>query len=358
MLLATWSRRFPVTACLIAANVAVFVVQLAMGVPLDGAHGSTLVNWGANFSVLTLGDEPWRLFISMFLHIGALHLAVNMYSLLVLGPLVERFVGRARYGAIYLGAGLIGGLASAWWNPLAISAGASGAIMGLAGAYLALLLLFRQRIRQADTRIRQLAVIIALNIGMGLAIPGIDNACHLGGLMGGALLAAVYAGAAGRKWPWLNYAAISLAGALVLAAITWASRSDALHFDRAIEQAIVANNSYGDFRGFWLAGNDTSRLAQFEAAKQSWQQCVVAMQQPWRLNQTDRVLASQLASYCNLRLAQYRVNCAQWEEQGSAALLDTRYAAEADALRAALWGNFEPRATLALQRLQLVGRRD
>ncbi|WP_148714651.1 rhomboid family intramembrane serine protease [Chitinolyticbacter meiyuanensis] len=353
-----WIRRFPVTALLIAANVAVFLLQLASGVPIDGAHGAQLVNWGANLSVLTLGDEPGRLFSSMFLHIGVLHLVVNMYSLLVLGPMVERFVGSARYSAIYLGAGLAGGLTSALWNPVVISAGASGAIMGLAGAYLALLLLFRDHLPHATAAIRQLAVVIVLNIGMGFAIPGIDNACHLGGLVGGALLAAAYVGAAKRWRPWVGYIAVTVVATLACWGTVQLGRTDALHFDRAIEHLIVADGRYGDFRGFWLAGQDGQRAEQFDAAQQSWQQCVTGMDQPWQLDTGDARLATGMAEYCNLRLAQYRVNRAGWDQHGTDALLDTRYAREADAVRARIWRQFEPRAALALQRLQLVGRRN
>jgi rhomboid protease GluP len=135
-----------------------------------------------------LHGEPWRLVTSAFLHLGIVHLAFNMYVLAAIGPLVERLFGRVRFLAVYLTAAITGSLVSLLVHRNIVAVGASGAIFGLYGALAA----FLQRERGVMPRVlvnrmgKMAFGFIAYNLVFGFAVPGIDNAAHVGGLFGGA----------------------------------------------------------------------------------------------------------------------------------------------------------------------------
>ena len=149
--------------------------------------GADLIPWGSNYALKTLGGEWWRLFTSMYLHFGLLHLLFNMWALGSMGPLVERLIGSARFLLLYLFAGLCGSIASLLWNPVVNSVGASGAIFGVLGALLAFMVNPKTQIpATVGTAQRNSALtFIAYNLLNGVTHHGIDNACHVGGLVGG-----------------------------------------------------------------------------------------------------------------------------------------------------------------------------
>ena len=182
---------------LLAVNVLVFVIQLVKGVDLMRPDVDQLIAWGANKPLLTLNGQPWRLLTSMFLHIGLIHLAANCYMLKVLGPIVEREFGTVRFTLVYLLSGLFGSLASALWTANAdkVSAGASGALMGITGACLAHSLVAYVRDKQgfAASLLMPLAQTIAINLAFGAMVKGVDNACHVGGLLSGAVIGGIFA---------------------------------------------------------------------------------------------------------------------------------------------------------------------
>jgi YVTN family beta-propeller protein len=201
-----------VTLLLIAVNVGLYLWQIAHGVNATEPDANDLVRWGANVSAYTLTGEFWRLPASMFLHIGAAHLLLNMISLLFLGTLVERNFGKIDFIVIYVLAGLGGGMVSAIWNStehgfglaaymfhgprIIISAGASGALMGLASAAVMLRVVAMgrdQRLPYAFSG-RSIAALIFINILYGWKSGGTDNACHVGGIIAGALIGLALAG--------------------------------------------------------------------------------------------------------------------------------------------------------------------
>jgi rhomboid protease GluP len=193
------SKQAPVTLLLITTNVVVFLLMLGAGAGLW--HGVTGVQlaWGANFGPATQDGQWWRLGSAMFLHFGLLHLALNMWALWDVGRLIERLFGRLRFGTLYLASGILGNLLSlVMQGNQAISAGASGAVFSLYGALLVFLWRERRQVEVSEFRwlFGAATVFSAVTLGMGLIIPGIDNAAHLGGLIGGALLGIVLA----RPW--------------------------------------------------------------------------------------------------------------------------------------------------------------
>ncbi len=180
--------RIGVAKALVALNVLVYGAMVVRGVSWISPTVGDLVTWGGNFGPRTLGGQPWRLLSAAFLHGGALHLAMNMFVLWSSGPVIERIFGRARFAAVYLFAAVFGGIASVALHPLNVSVGASGAVFGLYGAFGAFLLRERGSIPRAVlARLGRVAgSFVVYNIVFGLSLPMIDNAAHVGGLLGGA----------------------------------------------------------------------------------------------------------------------------------------------------------------------------
>jgi membrane associated rhomboid family serine protease len=175
------------TYILIGINVAV-----ALGSSLSGANagtglgGGTVINDGA-LSRATIHDgDFWRLLTSGFIHAGFLHLAFNMYVLYVLGTMLEPAVGRVRFGAIYLVSLLAGAFGALLLQPNGFTVGASGAIFGLAGAAVVIL-----RSRGIALMESGLGLFIGINLLLTFTIGGISIGGHIGGLIGGGLVALV-----------------------------------------------------------------------------------------------------------------------------------------------------------------------
>jgi rhomboid protease GluP len=181
-----------VTPTIILLNVAVFIALSVFTGTLLVPDVQTMVQWGANFAPLTTTGQWWRLITSMFLHFGILHLLINMWVLWSIGRLVERIVGNAAFAVAYFAAGIMGSVASVLWNPIVVSAGASGAVFGVFGLLVGYLLLHRKSIPlEAINEHRNSALVfLALNLMLGFGfevfgIRGIDMAAHVGGLIAG-----------------------------------------------------------------------------------------------------------------------------------------------------------------------------
>jgi membrane associated rhomboid family serine protease len=180
-----------VTYTLIGINLAVFVIQLSVGI------NQLAVDYGMWPFGIAIDDQWWRLLTSAFLHGSFLHIAFNMYVLFVLGPPLERILGHARFIVLYVMAAAGGSVASYAFSDIrTVSVGASGAIFGLMGA----LIIAGRRLR-AD--IRQVLILLAINVVIGFLAPGIDWRAHLGGLVTGMVVAAVLVYTPGlmRQWP-------------------------------------------------------------------------------------------------------------------------------------------------------------
>ena len=138
------------TPLLVVACVAVFAAMVVRGVSPTEPSIEALLDWGGNFGPYVAVDhEYWRLFTSMFLHVGFLHLLFNMWCLLAAGPMVERFFGNLGFAVIYVISGIGGALASTAFHPLLVSAGASGAIFGIFGALFGFLAVQHQTVPAA-----------------------------------------------------------------------------------------------------------------------------------------------------------------------------------------------------------------
>ena len=171
-----------VTSLLLAINLGVFAVDLV----LDAAgRGRPLLHAGAMVPALVASGEWWRLVTPMFLHIGILHIAFNSLALMVFGQLIEDAFGRGRMVLLYLLTGFAASVASfTFRSPGVAAAGASGAIFGLLGAWLAYNLR-RRSLGLARANVQTALFLIALNLVFGFTFPGIDNLAHIGGLVAG-----------------------------------------------------------------------------------------------------------------------------------------------------------------------------
>jgi rhomboid protease GluP len=180
-----------ITPLLININILVFIIMVISGVDIMAPTSENLLTWGANFRPVTLGGAWWRLLTNCFLHIGLIHLLMNMYALMFIGLLLEPLLGRIRFLSAYILAGLLASVTSLWWHDLTISAGASGAIFGMYGLFLALLTtdLIEKNARKA--LLASIAIFVGYNLINGLK-GGIDNAAHIGGLLGGVIIGYAY----------------------------------------------------------------------------------------------------------------------------------------------------------------------
>jgi rhomboid protease GluP len=190
-----------VTGALLALNVSIFVVQLVLTSGKSFMHLPTreALAFGASYSLATLGENRWETLVTAcFLHEGVLHLSVNMLLLWLAGPLVERNVGSARMGPMYLAAGIAGNALSVgmtWWHRSAqVVVGASGAISGVFVA--ALVVGWRMQgwkgpLTQAMLRWLAFFVVV-FGLLSRLAGGHIENATHVGGALAGGLIAATW----------------------------------------------------------------------------------------------------------------------------------------------------------------------
>lgn len=164
------------------------IIQVAMYLLLEWQGGSTnystLIKYGAKVNSLILEGEWWRFFTPIFLHIGILHLLMNTLALYYLGTAVEKIYGNVRFLFIYIVAGFGGTLASFIFSP-SISAGASGAIFGCFGALLYFGVIYPKLFFR--TIGFNILIVLGINLVFGFSMSGIDNAGHIGGLIGGFL---------------------------------------------------------------------------------------------------------------------------------------------------------------------------
>lgn len=208
---------------LVGLNVAIYLLQLAQGAPIEANRGSIFEN-GALYGPLVADGEWWRLLTAAFLHYGPVHLAMNMLVLYLFGPALEGVLGSGRFLLLYLAAGLAGSAGALLLSaPAAVTVGASGAIYGLFGA---ILLLERQGTYVFGGSVLPLLVI---NLAITFFVPGISIGGHLGGLAGGALAILVLSRFGQRRVAYarndvLGYAGLVAIGLLSVVVAYWKVR--------------------------------------------------------------------------------------------------------------------------------------
>ena len=218
------------TYVLLAANVAMFAAVAIAAGSIRSFSPRDLIWWGAGFGPRTTNGEWWRLLTATVLHAHPPHLIFNMIALLMVGPTVERLVGRRAFVAFYVACGLAGSAAGLWAHPLRVTVGASGAILGMYGLLVGLMFEHRPSVTRhacaggAAGRIPRAQLQIFLHETMGVIvsaivmswwIPNVDNAGHLGGLAAGCAIGWM----AGKDIEWTTAGPRQIAAALVLGAV-------------------------------------------------------------------------------------------------------------------------------------------
>jgi membrane associated rhomboid family serine protease len=202
-------QRPVVTYSLIGISVGVFLLQMLAGV------NSVAGDWGMWPIGIAANGEWWRLLTAAFLHGSFLHIAFNMYVLFALGPTLERILGHTRYLLLYILSAIGGSVASYLISNMnTVSVGASGAIFGLMGA----LVVAGRRLKYDVT---QVLVLLGINVVIGFVSPGVDWRAHLGGLITGAIVAAIFVFPAPRYRVPIQVGGIVLLLVLMAALTMW-----------------------------------------------------------------------------------------------------------------------------------------
>lgn len=179
------------TTIIVVINVAIFFILSLFGDTEDAAF---MLQHGAMYEpMVTQQHEFYRIFTSMFLHFGITHLLNNMVLLGALGWNLELEIGKIRFLIIYLVSGIGGNLLSLYFGisaeTYAVSAGASGAIFGLMGALLYVVIANRGRLGRLSGR--GMLFMVILSLYFGLTSSGVDNWAHIGGLVTGFVMAVI-----------------------------------------------------------------------------------------------------------------------------------------------------------------------
>lgn len=235
MNLSTGSRT--VTYAIMGINVLVFIAMVATGVHLFEPLVADIAKWGGNFKPYTTGGEWWRLITSTFVHIGIIHIAFNMYALYSAGIYLEPMLGKLRFTVAYVCTGILASIASIWWSDNVVSAGASGAIFGLYGLFLALLTTKLIPSKMRSSLLSSIVVFIAYNLIYGAKSEGIDNAAHIGGLLSGFVIGYIYVLSfrSTRFTPSLASIAVAVATFVFAAFYLKSASSDDLAYQQELE---------------------------------------------------------------------------------------------------------------------------
>ena len=180
-----------VTPIIIELNILIFLLMALSGADLIKPDIGIMISWGADVRSLTLAGQWWRLITNMFLHYGIIHLLMNMFALLYISILLESHLGRARYALAYLLCGIAASANSLYWHDYEVSAGASGAIFGMYGVFLAMLT--TNLVNKAERKSLLLSIVLFVAYNLAYGQRGyIDNAAHVGGLLAGFVIGYIY----------------------------------------------------------------------------------------------------------------------------------------------------------------------
>lgn len=177
-----------ITYGIIVCNVVMYIITAILSGNIMDSNINVLVFLGAKENNLIGIGQYYRLITCMFLHGGLTHLALNMYALYTIGPVIEKLYGKGKYILIYMGSGICSSLLSYIFSPH-VSIGASGAIFGLLGSCLIIAIKYKKQV--AREFISNIISVILVNLIIGFSMANIDNVGHLGGLIGGIIISSI-----------------------------------------------------------------------------------------------------------------------------------------------------------------------
>lgn len=312
-----------ITPILIILNILVFIIMILSGVDILMPENQDLIDWGANFRPITLAGESWRLFTACFLHIGVLHLLLNMYALVYIGILLEPYLGKARFLAAYLVCGIVSSMVSLWWNDMTISAGASGAIFGMYGVFIALLTTNLVDKTVKNTLLTSVGVFVVYNIIYGLK-PGssIDNAAHIGGLLSGLVIGYSFVpGMRQYENKRLKFLTIGIVTVVLLAAssLYYGKLSgDMKKYEEGIEKFASMESMALEVFSMPRESSKEAILKEFRSRGiYYWDESIKLFESFKELDLPASITKrnSKLKEYCTLRVESYQLMCRAIEEE-------------------------------------------
>lgn len=296
-----------ITVSLLAINILYFVIMAIAGVGIFEPSSEGLINWGANFSPYTLSGEWWRLFTSMFMHIGVIHLLFNMYALFMIGAYLEPMLGPRTFTVAYLCTGVAATLVSIGWHESnMVGAGASGAIFGMYGVFLALLLTNLIPAKARKEMLTSIGVLVGYNLLYGMK-DGVDNAAHVGGLVSG--LAAGFIIYLSIKKPILKTAVLLLlltTTGLGTVSFLKSQHNDTLAFEATLKR-------FDNLQGQALAPYELEEEKQIDAIKtvslNAWQNAKKEMDaaRSFKLDKRQQTLSTLFHDYAVLRIQETKL---------------------------------------------------
>ena len=177
-------KKIIVTNILITLCIVAFMALVYLGGNPLGFEGSLLYKYGANLKEAVIAGDYYRLLTAAFLHVSIFHLVFNMYALFILGNQLESYIGKIKFLVVYLVSAITGCLMSCIFSST-LSVGASGAIFGLLGSLL--YFGYHFRLYLGSVLKNQIIPLLLINLLLGFMDSSIDNAAHIGGLIGGYL---------------------------------------------------------------------------------------------------------------------------------------------------------------------------
>lgn len=320
------TKEYFVTPILLLCTISVFLIMVLSGVDIFLPSSESLLNWGANYKPMTLEGQWWRIFTAIFVHIGIFHLLMNMYALIYIGLLLEPFLGKTRFIAAYLLTGIASSMASLWYHDITISAGASGAIFGLYGVFLALLTtkLLDKSVKRAF--LASILVFVAYNIVNGLKPDsGIDNAAHIGGLLSGFLIGYAFVPSLknfeSKKLSLYTVTALSALTLLSSVLIYKSLPNDIGKYEKEIQQFVSLEAKALEV--FNLPDNTSEEQYIYEFTEHGifyWNENIKLLDGFLKLDLPSQIEArnSLLREYCLLRIKSYQFVCKSIEEDTDA----------------------------------------
>jgi rhomboid protease GluP len=299
-----------ITPIIVNINIIIFLLMVITGVHFILPSNEGLLLWGANFRPSTLEGEWWRLFTSTFIHIGVFHLLMNMYALIYIGLLLEPYLGRSRFLSAYLLSGIAGSAASLYWHELTISAGASGAIFGMYGVFLAMLSTNLIEKSARKPLLISIAVFVGYNLLNGMK-GGIDNAAHFGGLISGIIIGFIFYPSLKKTDHRTKLIAIAIVSLMISAGTFWVLNTtssdigkydqDMLAFSRLEEKALGLYNLH-------QSSSDDILLEEIKNnGIPAWKEALKVLEktQEYELPTFVDDRNKKLEEYCNLRILNY-----------------------------------------------------
>ncbi len=292
-LLTRWT---PVTWMLAAANVALFAAMALTRERLSHFGPHLLLSWGGGLAPRVFGGAWWRAVTYMFVHANLAHLTTNLFFLLLMAPLVERLLGSARFGVVYLFAGLGGGLLAMGTLPQVVVVGASAAIYGVYGALLGCCLRGPWTIPWGE--IAKRGGLLLLFTGISLLCEWLDfarhPAAHLGGfvfgLVGG-LLSGIRLDSRRRRWILFRFALLTACCACLISLTAW-------WVQRCAAKALAYYERHAQAKD-----RERALLSQFDDSLRQWEKGKISSTE-WKLVLENTLIPAwqEVRSSCGLKL--------------------------------------------------------